>query len=271
MIWRSLIGGGALVGWEQAGAGWGARATEWAYLFEPYSRPVNEMLFDQLGVSGGVRLLDIACGSGFAAQLATRRGATVAGLDAAQSLVAIAQARSPECDFRTGDMFALPFDDASFDVVTSFNGIWKGCDGALEEAHRVLAPGGRLGLTYWGSRERFGLRPFFQAIVKLSPSDHIEANKVIGDTGREGVIEAMLDSTGFELVNRGTATAVNEWPDIETAVRALASAGPSVPAIEAAGYEAFTDELRDAISPLADDRLGIRISSELAWVTATAV
>jgi SAM-dependent methyltransferase len=258
------------VGWEEAGAGWGARAKEWAYLFEPYSRPVNELLFDELDVRDGVRLLDIACGSGFADQLAARRGATVTGLDAAASLVAIAQARLPDSDFRVGDMFALPFDDASFDVVTSFNGIWKDCDGALEEAHRVLVPGGRLGLTYWGRRERFGLRPFFLTILQSSPPEHIEANKVIGDTGRAGVIEAMLGSTGFELVNRGTATAVNEWPDIDTAVRALASAGPSVPAIEAVGYDAFTDALRDAIAPLADDQLGIRISSEFAWVTATA-
>jgi hypothetical protein len=36
------------------------------------------------------------------------------------------------------------------------------------------------------------------------------------------------------------------------------------------GYDAFTDALRDAFAPLADDRLGIRISSELAWVTAVA-
>lgn len=31
-------------------------------------------------------------------------------------------------DLRVGDMFALPFDDGCFDVATSFNGIWKGCE-----------------------------------------------------------------------------------------------------------------------------------------------
>lgn len=60
--------------WEEAGRAWGARSTDWAYLFEPYARPANEVIFDQLGIGEGARLLDIACGSGFAAQIAARRG-----------------------------------------------------------------------------------------------------------------------------------------------------------------------------------------------------
>ena len=47
------------------------------------------------------------------------------------ALIAIARARTPEGDFRVGDMFALPFEDDSFDAATSFNGIWKGCEQAL--------------------------------------------------------------------------------------------------------------------------------------------
>src|SRR5947209_382152 len=102
--------------WTEAGRGWGARALEWAYLNEPYARPANELLFDRLEVKSGVRLLDIACGSGFAAQLAARRGAIVTGLDAAEGLIAIARARTPDGDFRVGDMFSLPFAEHSFDV-----------------------------------------------------------------------------------------------------------------------------------------------------------
>ena len=111
---------------------------EWAYLAEPYALPANEQLVDRLGVNAGMRLLDIACGSGFAASVAARRGAVVSGVDASEQLVAIAEARTPSGSFQTGDMFALPFPDDSFDVATSFNGIWKGCEGALEEARRVL-------------------------------------------------------------------------------------------------------------------------------------
>ena len=63
--------------WQEAGEAWGDRATDWAYLWEPYARSANQAVFDQLAVADGMRLLDIACGSGFAAHLASERGAAV--------------------------------------------------------------------------------------------------------------------------------------------------------------------------------------------------
>ena len=162
---------------------WGARATDWAYLFEPYARPANEVVFDRLGVGQGVRLLDIACGCGLAAHIAAGRGAAVSGVDAADALVTIARARTAEGDFRVADMFALPFPDASFDMATSFNGIWQGCDAALREAARVLVPGGRLGLTFWGRLEHVGLLPYFLKAIDMSPLSHGEATIRQGHTG----------------------------------------------------------------------------------------
>lgn len=256
--------------WAEAGRGWGARAGEWAYLLEPYARPANELLFDRLRVGDSVRLLDIACGSGFAANLAATRSALVSGLDAAETLVAIARVRTPSGDFRVGDMFDLPFADDSFDVATSFNGIWKGCEGALSEVHRVLVSDGRLGLTFWGRYERLGLMPYFLKVIELSPPAHGAASMEQGDTGRPGVVEDMLASTGFALVERGAVDVVNEWPDAATAVRALAAAGPSVPAIEAVGYDAFCEALSEVMSPLCDRDVGIRITSEFGWITAKA-
>lgn len=256
------------VDWKEAGRGWGARAAEWAYLWEPYALPANEVLFDRLGVEAGTRLLDIACGSGFAASLAARRGAVVSGIDASEQLVTIAAARTPRGRFQAGDMFALPYPDDSFDLTTSFNGIWKGCEDALKEARRVLTPEGRLGLTFWGRFDRLGLMPYFLQVIALSPSGHGTATTEQGDT--QNVIEDMLNAAGFGILERGTVNVVNEWPDTLTAVRALAAAGPSVPAIEAVGYEAFCEALQEVMSPLCDGDLGIRIVSEFCWITAAA-
>jgi len=254
--------------WEEAGRAWGARAADWAYLFEPYTRPANTMIFDLLGAGEGVRLLDIACGSGLAAQIAVGRGATVSGIDASDALITIARARVPEAEFRVGDMFVMPFPDASFDVATSFNGIWKGCDAALREAARVLVPGGRLGLTFWGRLEHLGLMPYFLKAIEMSPPSHGEATIRQGHTGEPGVIEEMLSSAGFTQCERGTVTVTNEWPDAELAIRAMAAAGPSVPAIQAAGYDQFCQALREVIEPLHIPGVGIRIASEFGWITA---
>lgn len=168
----------------------------------------------------GTRLLDIACGSGYAASLAAGRGATVAGLDASEALIAIARARTPDADFRVGDMFELPFEDDRFDVATSFNGIWKECEDALREARRVVRPGGLVGFSFWGSPKRLGLLPYFATLLELSPADHVDATPNQGDTGRPGVAEEMLADTGLEFVDRGTAQVINEWPDLDLAARA---------------------------------------------------
>ena len=253
------------VDWEEAGRGWGARALEWAYLFEPYARPANDVLFDQLAVGDGARVLDVACGSGLAANTASRRGASVAGLDASADLIDIARSRTPAGDFRVGDMFALPFDDDSFDVVTSFNGIWNGCEAALREVRRVLIDGGRFGMTFWGPYDRLGLMPYFLKVIELSPPSHQSATMEQGETRL--VVEDMLRTTNFHIQGQGTVDVINEWPDVVTAVRALAAAGPSVPAIDAVGYDTFCRELGDVITPLHDPGTGVRISSEFGWVT----
>jgi ubiquinone/menaquinone biosynthesis C-methylase UbiE len=174
------------MGWEQAGRGRGARATDWAYLIEPYARRANDVVFAHLGVGPGSRLLDIACGSGFAAWQAAQAGAVVSGLDASEALLAVERERTPAGDFRAGDMFDLPFDDDAFDVATSFNGIWAGCEAALVEARRVVRPGGMVGMTFWGRPRRIGLMPCFAKVVEHSPADHVSATMTQADTGRPG-------------------------------------------------------------------------------------
>lgn len=113
--------------------------------------------------------------------------------------------------------------------------------------------------------------PYFVKVFELSPPAHGAANIEHGDTGRAGVLETMLAETGFSLIERGAVNVVNEWPDVATAVRAPAVAGPSYPAIEAVGYDAFCDALSEVISPLHDPDLGLQIASEFGWAAATAV
>jgi SAM-dependent methyltransferase len=254
------------MGWTESGRAWGERAADWAYLCEPYARCANDALFDRTGVGSGTRLIDIACGSGYAAAVAAGRGAKVAGLDASEALIAIARARTPAGDFRVGDMFALPFADDTFDVATSFNGIWKGCDDALREARRVVRPGGLVGFSFWGAPKRLGLLPYFAALLELSPASHADATLNQGDTGRPGIAEHMLAEVGLEFADRGTAQAILELPDLDLTVRALAAAGPAWPAVQNVGYERFADTVREALRPLYTDGLGVRIISEFGWI-----
>ena len=150
--------------WRVVDEGWGRRAVDFATLSEPANCREYVALHQQLGVGAGDRLLDVACGAGLAVELAAVRGATCAGIDASPRLIAVARDRLPDADLRVGDMHALPWDDATFDVVTSFRGIWGTTPDAVAEARRVLEPGGRLGITVWGHIKRspgaWALTPF---------------------------------------------------------------------------------------------------------------
>jgi demethylmenaquinone methyltransferase/2-methoxy-6-polyprenyl-1,4-benzoquinol methylase len=93
----------------------------------------------------GDRVLDLASGTGDIAFAAAEITPHVVGLDLTFRMVQLARARRP-LPMITGDMCALPLADAGFDVLTVGYGLRNVPDLALaiREAHRVLAPGGRL-------------------------------------------------------------------------------------------------------------------------------
>ncbi len=102
------------------------------------------------GPSPGVLMLDLATGTGDLAHLAAARGARVVGLDLVPRMVTLARTKAmpgaPGAPrFLAGDMMALPFPDASFDVVTCGYGLRNVpvLSTACTEIVRVLRPGGR--------------------------------------------------------------------------------------------------------------------------------
>jgi ubiquinone/menaquinone biosynthesis C-methylase UbiE len=256
--------------WRQAGRAWGARSLDWAYLTEPHGRAAFDLVFARTGVGEETSLLDIACGSGLALMTAALRGATVAGIDASEQLVRIACQRTPRGDIRHGDMFALPFPDATFDVVTSFNGIWAGCDQALIEARRVARPGGFVALTFWGKPRHMQMLGCFLALAKTAPPSEAGELTALAEIGRPGVVEAMLDRAGLIAVERGTVESITELPDPELAWRAIAATGPAWTSIEHSGEAAVKAEVLAALEPFTSADTGVRLLSELGYVIARA-
>jgi SAM-dependent methyltransferase len=106
-------------------------------------------------VAAGQRVLDVACGTGVVAVTAARRGAKTSGLDLTPALLERARKNAAiaglDIDFIEGDVEALPYPDASFDVVLSQYGhIFAPRPAvALKEMLRVLKRGGRIAFSTW--------------------------------------------------------------------------------------------------------------------------
>jgi len=224
--------------WTTVDEGWGRRAVDFATLSEPGNCREYVIMHHRLGVDAGDRLLDVACGSGLAIELAGLRGASCSGIDASARLVAVARDRNPGCDIRVGDMNALPWDPASFDVVTSFRGIWGTTPGAVAEIYRVLRPGGRAGITVWGhlkiSPGAWALAPF-----RLAAEEKVDNQAAMVSLGRPGAGEQLLASYGFLEVERLEVPFAMEFADPQLYARALASTGPAYEAIQNVGEAEF--------------------------------
>ncbi|MGE3327361.1 MAG: class I SAM-dependent methyltransferase [Acidimicrobiia bacterium] len=97
------------------------------------------------GLQGARRVLDVGCGDGQVARLAARLGAQVVGVDPTWNQVVVARERAGGPSYARSGAAALPFADASFDVVVAclvFEHIVD-VDAAIAEVARVLEPGGR--------------------------------------------------------------------------------------------------------------------------------
>jgi SAM-dependent methyltransferase len=254
--------------WQEAGAAWGHAAVDWACLFEHYASAAIATIHRRTGVRRGTALLDVACGSGLALTRAAGTGAATHGIDAAMPLVEIARDRLPGADIRLGSMFDLPWADATFDVVTSINGIWGGCGDAVVEALRVLRPGGWIGLSFWGEGPPLDLREVFKTFARLAPESHLDGMRRLNDIARPGVAEAMLTDAGFTSIERHQQISVLEWPDPEIAWRAVSSVGPAVPALRHAGTDVVKAGVLEALARCRDARGIYRFRNDHQLVVA---
>ncbi|MGD9525702.1 class I SAM-dependent methyltransferase [Pseudonocardia sp.] len=249
--------------WRGVDTGWGRRAVDFSTLSEPANCREYVTLHQHLAVGPGDRLLDIACGAGLAIELAALRGAVCAGIDASHRLVAVARDRSPDADVRVGDMHELPWPDGSFDVVTSFRGIWGTTPKAMTEVRRVLAPGGRVGLTVWGhlkvSPGAWALAPF-----RLAAEEKVSNQASMVALGRPGAGEELLAAYGFVDVRRIDVPFAWEFPDPETYARAIASTGPAFESIQNVGEAEFLASAAEMAR--AHQREGLPLRAEIAVV-----
>ena len=159
---------------ERMRVAWGAAPFE---KIEDSLAVMHDDLVARLEPRTGERWLDVGCGTGAVAMRAARAGADVTGVDLSPVMVETARRRAAEegleIAYDVGDAENLPYEDASFDVVSSSVGVFLAPvhEAVARELARVVRPGGRLGITAWrpGGRVQRGMK--LSAQFQLPPPE----------------------------------------------------------------------------------------------------
>lgn len=160
----------------------------------------------RLQLKPGVRLLDVACGTGNLSFPAARAGAVVTGVDIAPNLLLTARARAlakyPTIKFDEGDAEALPYADASFDeVVTMFGAMFAPQPKLVaSELARVCRGGGRLAMANWTPEGFIG--QVFKATGKHVPPPSIMPSPLMWGNETTVVERLRDDFTNLQCTRR---------------------------------------------------------------------
>ena len=184
-------------------------------MVETFLLPIGPRLVDACGIGPGMRVLDVAAGTGNASIPAAQRGASVTASDLTPELLEAgrrrAEAQGIELEWVEADAEHLPFDDASFDVVMSAIGAMFAPrhQDVADELVRVCRPGGTIGLLSWTPEGMIGA--LFRAMGPFAPppppgaqppplwgsEEHVR--ELFGDRVDFGVLRRdVLEITAFE-------------------------------------------------------------------------
>ena len=157
-------------------------------------------------------VLDLACGTGDLSELAAATGARVMGVDFARNMLVGATRRRIKADFIQADANALPLPPASVSVVVSGFALrnFVLIPNALQEAARVLKPGGRVALlevdTPRNSLLKWGHSFYFQRLVPIlgglisDRKSYLYLPRSVVYLPEEAELLAMVRVAGFEQV-----------------------------------------------------------------------
>lgn len=142
-------------------------------MVETFLLPLGPRLVDACGIEAGVRVLDVAAGTGNASIPAAERGANVTASDLTPELFEAGRRRAAdagvELEWAEADAEDLPFEDESFDVVMSSIGAMFAPrhQAVADELVRVCRPGGTIGMLNWTPEGMIGA--LFRAMGPFAP------------------------------------------------------------------------------------------------------
>jgi SAM-dependent methyltransferase len=226
-------------------------------MVDTFLLPLGPRLVEACEIGAGMRVLDVAAGTGNASIPAAERGAAVTASDLTPELLDAGRRRAEtmglELDWVEADAENLPFDDASFDVVMS-------CIGAMFAPHhqevadelvRVCRPGGTIGLLSWTPEGMIGA--LFRTMGPFAPPPPPGAQPPPLWGGEDHVRELLGDRVDFRSMRRDVLdiTAFERPHDYATHFKERY--GPTIAAQKNARNNGREEELVEALDRFCDE------------------
>ncbi|MBX3381417.1 MAG: class I SAM-dependent methyltransferase [Phycisphaeraceae bacterium] len=205
-------------------------------IFDAYARDMSARITPLLKSNSRARILELACGTGIVTDSIAQSlpsGASLIATDISEPMLGQARATfrgAPGVTFQTADACALPFKDHAFDILACQYGVMFFPDKvkAMQEARRVLAPGGTYIFNIWDSLEHNPMpRTVHETLASLIPANPIPflAKLPFGYSDR-AEIERVTRAGGFANCNFETVEFPCSAPTASEAARAWVEGTP---------------------------------------------
>jgi SAM-dependent methyltransferase len=226
-------------------------------MVETFLTPLGPRLVEACGIGPGMRVLDVAAGTGNASLPAAERGATVTASDLTPELLEAGRRRAAaaglELEWVEADAENLPFEDGSFDVVMSAIGAMFAPhhQEVADELVRVCRPGGTIGLLSWTPEGMIGA--LFRTMGPFAPPPPPGAQPPPLWGGEEHLRGLFGDRVEFRAVERDVleVTAFEHPHDYATHFKERY--GPTIAALKNAGKDGREQELVEALDRFCDE------------------
>ncbi|HEV2812032.1 MAG TPA: class I SAM-dependent methyltransferase [Solirubrobacteraceae bacterium] len=230
---------------------------DYPLMVETFLLPLGPRLVEACEIGGGMRVLDVAAGTGNASIRAAERGASVVASDLTPELLEagrrVAEAQGVDVQWAEADAENLPFDDESFDVVMSSIGVMFAPhhQAAADELVRVCRPGGTIGLLSWTPEGLVGA--LFRTIGPFAPPPPPGAQPPPLWGGEEHLAELFGERVDFGKLERDVLeiTAFERPRDYGEHFKTYY--GPTIVARANAERNGRAEEFDDAIDRLCDE------------------
>jgi len=179
---------------------WSRCAESYVDTFAGITRETVPLLMETAEIAQGSLVLEIGSGPGHVADMLSKAGASVTGVDFSPEMVEVAQNRYPNIPFKHADAEDLPFEAESFDAVVANFVVHHLArpDTVFREVNRVLKPGGRFAFAVWGAAgEQSSIAAFFGAVMAHHDLEELPHGPLFGVT-EMNIYEPLLTQAALE-------------------------------------------------------------------------